>query len=201
MKRLILLCAAALWLTAPFALAHSGRTNSEGCHTNRKTGDYHCHGIKSSAPAKAKSKAAAPVAQAPREFTATVQRVTDGDTIIVRTNDFEDIKIRLYGIDAPESKQKGGAEAVAALRPLQGQIVTVTEMDTDRYGRTVGLVELDGVSVNLGLVAQGHAWHYPQYCKQELVCGQIKAAEGEARQKKAGLWAGSPVEPWKWRRK
>ena len=26
------------------ALAHGGGTNADGCHTNRKTGDYHCHG-------------------------------------------------------------------------------------------------------------------------------------------------------------
>jgi endonuclease YncB( thermonuclease family) len=88
------------------------------------------------------------------------------------------------------------------LRPLQGQLVTVTEMDTDRYGRTVGLVSLDGASVNVNTVAQGHAWFYPQYCKQEPVCGRIKAAEAEARQKKVGLWAtDTPVEPWKWRQK
>lgn len=28
------------------ALSHSGRTNSEGCHNNRKTGQYHCHNKK-----------------------------------------------------------------------------------------------------------------------------------------------------------
>jgi len=27
-----------------FVYAHGGRTNAEGCHTNRKTGEYHCHG-------------------------------------------------------------------------------------------------------------------------------------------------------------
>jgi hypothetical protein len=31
------------------ALAHSGGTNADGCHNNRKTGDYHCHGAKRSA--------------------------------------------------------------------------------------------------------------------------------------------------------
>src|SRR5687768_8956794 len=33
---------------APSALAHGGGTNAEGCHNNRKTGDYHCHGGNSS---------------------------------------------------------------------------------------------------------------------------------------------------------
>ncbi|AXE63606.1 hypothetical protein BBF93_04755 [Hyphomonas sp. CACIAM 19H1] len=39
--------ASALMLAAP-ALAHGGGLNAEGCHTNRKTGDYHCH--RSSSP-------------------------------------------------------------------------------------------------------------------------------------------------------
>jgi endonuclease YncB( thermonuclease family) len=47
-----------------------------------------------------------------REFTATVIRVTDGDTLVVRTAEFEDVKIRLFGIDAPESRQER-----AGLRP------------------------------------------------------------------------------------
>lgn len=38
------------------AFAHGGRTNSEGCHKNRKTGDYHCHGGKTAAPAKKNAK-------------------------------------------------------------------------------------------------------------------------------------------------
>ena len=82
-------------------------------------------------------------------ISAVVLRVSDGDTIVVRTADFEDIRVRLYGIDAPESKQPGGVEATKALRVLQGQRVTTREMDTDRYGRMVGLVEYAGRSVNL----------------------------------------------------
>lgn len=38
MKKLFLLV-----VSATFLLAHSGGTNSAGCHTNSKTGDYHCH--------------------------------------------------------------------------------------------------------------------------------------------------------------
>ncbi|MDR1044567.1 MAG: hypothetical protein LBP33_05540 [Candidatus Adiutrix sp.] len=57
------------------------------------------------------------------DFTATVIRITDGDTIVVRTVDFEDIKVRLYGIDCPERNQPGDPEATAYLRPLQGRTV------------------------------------------------------------------------------
>jgi len=135
-----------------------------------------------------------------KEFTATVIRVTDGDTLVVRTADFEDVKIRLYGIDAPESNQDSGAEATEALRPLQGRQVTILEMDTDRYARTVALVEYKGQSVNLRQVEQGWAWHYVKYCKAEPICGRIKAAEAEAKAAKWGLWAGAPVAPWEWRK-
>lgn len=41
MKKLIAAVLAALAVSA--VLAHSGGTNSSGCHTNRKTGVYHCH--------------------------------------------------------------------------------------------------------------------------------------------------------------
>lgn len=41
-------------LASPITLGHSGGTNADGCHTNRKTGDYHCHSP------KAKPRAAPP---------------------------------------------------------------------------------------------------------------------------------------------
>ena len=142
------------------------------------------------------STAAAPA----RQFQATVLRVSDGDTMVVRTMDYEDLKIRLYGIDAPEKDQEGGAEAGAALRAIQGRLVTIVEMDIDRYGRLVGLVEHEGRSVNLDLAARGLAWHYRQYCRAQPICGQIEAAEAEARAAGRGLWAGRPMPPWEWRR-
>jgi hypothetical protein len=43
----------ALLLGCGFAYAHSGGTDAQGCHTNRKTGDYHCHGSKASSAAAA----------------------------------------------------------------------------------------------------------------------------------------------------
>ena len=119
---------------------------------------------------------------------------------MVRTDDFEDIKVRLYGIDAPESKQEGGATATAALKVIQGRRVTIIEMARDRYGRLVALVEHEGRSVNLDLVAQGWAWYYGQYCKAQPICGEIKAAEAKARATAMRLWAGAPTAPWEWRR-
>lgn len=134
------------------------------------------------------------------DYQATVQRITDGDTIVVRTADFEDIRVRLYGIDAPERNQPGGKEAGAFLRPLQGRLVTIIEMDVDRYGRTVALVESGGRSVNVEIVAAGWAWLYERYCRAD-VCAEIKAAESEARAARRGIWAGEPAPPWEWRRR
>jgi hypothetical protein len=51
------LLASLVTLGGPAALAHSGGTNADGCHTNRRTGDFHCHGAKRSAPARAPAAA------------------------------------------------------------------------------------------------------------------------------------------------
>jgi hypothetical protein len=48
-----LVMASAMWLKPVTATAHPGGTNAEGCHTNRSTGDYHCHKPKLPAPGKA----------------------------------------------------------------------------------------------------------------------------------------------------
>lgn len=61
MRRALIL-GAALVITAAPGFAHSGRTNSEGCHTNRKTGDYHCHGKKKPASSTAKPAPTPPAA-------------------------------------------------------------------------------------------------------------------------------------------
>jgi hypothetical protein len=44
MRGLALFSLLAMSFAAPGALAHPGGLNAEGCHNNRKTGDYHCHG-------------------------------------------------------------------------------------------------------------------------------------------------------------
>jgi hypothetical protein len=62
-----LCCALALLSACGLAAAHSGGTDAQGCHTNRKTGDYHCHGGKktaAAAPAAPTAPAAASVTPA-----------------------------------------------------------------------------------------------------------------------------------------
>jgi hypothetical protein len=52
MRTLVILSLLVLPVAAPPALAHGGGLNAEGCHNNRKTGDYHCHRGTGSAPAR-----------------------------------------------------------------------------------------------------------------------------------------------------
>jgi len=135
----------------------------------------------------------------PRELSAEVVRVSDGQTLAVLTTGLEGLKIRLYGLECPDPDQPGGSLAAAKL--LQGLTVKVTALSTDSQGWTSALLENDGKSVNLDFVEQGLAWHYPPGCQVQPACGQMRAAEQAARAAKRGLWAGdNPVPPWEWRK-
>ena len=127
--------------------------------------------------------------------------VTDGDTIRVLSPDRREVRIRLYGIDAPERRQPYGTTSRDYLADLvHRREVTVRPVDTDQYGRVVGLVEASDVIVNREMVAAGLAWVYPQYCRLQA-CDEWREMETEAKADRRGLWADKePVAPWVWRR-
>ncbi|MCZ6643404.1 MAG: thermonuclease family protein [Gammaproteobacteria bacterium] len=126
-----------------------------------------------------------------------VVKITDGDTLTLLVND-EQLKIRLSDIDTPKRKQPFGTRAKQALSELAfGKQARVIEVTTDRYGRIVGRVFVDGIDVNRELVAQGYAWVYRKYSKD----AELLRLEAEAKQKGLGLWADpNPIPPWEWRR-
>ncbi|MGD9950550.1 MAG: thermonuclease family protein [Desulfobulbus sp.] len=128
-----------------------------------------------------------------------VVNVSDGDTIKV-LHDGQQVKIRLYGIDCPEKAQAYGQKAREMTTSMvAGRTVDVEVKDTDRYGRSVGLVSIDGVSLNEAMVRNGYAWVYRQYCK-ELFCSDWIDLESVARQQQKGMWADPHiVPPWDWR--
>ncbi|MDR3134801.1 MAG: thermonuclease family protein [Deltaproteobacteria bacterium] len=130
-----------------------------------------------------------------------VERVADGDTIQLLTSDYERVRVRLYGIDAPEKDQEGGDQSLLALKNLiDGQEVTVDVLDVDQYSRLVGLIYLGDLSVSLAMVEQGEAWVYDQYCKAKEVCQGFRAAQAKARSSNIGLWANpSAKPPWEHR--
>ncbi|KAL5671124.1 hypothetical protein ACJX0J_015430, partial [Zea mays] len=73
-------------------------------------------------------------------------------------------RIRLRGIDAPESAMPYGKEAKEALLKLvQGKSLKVYVYDEDRYGRCVGDIYCDGVFVQEQMLKKGFAWHYTAY--------------------------------------
>ena len=106
-------------------------------------------------------------------------------------------KIRLYGIDAPESRQAFGQKSKQHLSSLVfGKDICVKVHNTDRYGRTVGTVFVDGKDINLAMLQAGLAHHYKRYDNSPAYA----AAETEARQNRRGLWSDpNPTPPEQFR--
>ena len=93
----------------------------------------------------------------------TVTRVVDGDPFYVDTG----AKIRLYGIDCPESDQRYGDEAAAFIKRLcLGKTVRLSCLYNDQCGRKICKVRLsDGSDLNRLLLENGLAWVYSRYCR------------------------------------
>lgn len=135
-------------------------------------------------------------------FQGKVVAVSDGDTITVRKGR-QEAKVRLYGVDCPESRQPYGKTAMAfTSKYCLGKDVRVEAIGRDPYGRYVGRVflldEPHGESLNEALVREGLAWWYKDYAPREE---RLKELEVEARQARKGLWSDDhAVAPWQWRR-
>jgi len=127
-----------------------------------------------------------------------VVRVSDGDTFTGLDDAHREVKVRLHGIDAPESKQAFGTVARKALADLvAGKVVSVEEVDRDRYGRVVGRVTIGEKFVNAEMVRAGLAWRYVTYDKRN----EFGKLEDDARRLRRGLWDDAhPVAPWEWRK-
>ena len=126
-----------------------------------------------------------------------VDRITDGDTIVLRGS----TRVRLHGIDTPERDQPYGSEATAALESMVEGSVYILEVDTDRYGRTVGQLyhSTDGYDINASMVRAGFAWWYERYAPTSEL---LEDYQGEAQGARKGLWESEdPMPPWEWRRR
>lgn len=132
----------------------------------------------------------------PSSRTVKVVGVVDGDTLSVIT-DVTVIKVRLKGIDAPESHQDFGTQAKKALSDkVFGKKVVLVGDEKDRYGRLLADVYADGRWINWELVKEGWAWHYLAYSNDE----KLTAAEMVARSNRTGVWSHpEPVSPWDFR--
>jgi len=131
-------------------------------------------------------------------FRGRIERVVDGDTFQVRDMVGNRAKIRLWGIDAPETAQPYGPAATKGARDLaEGEPCAVEVVDTDQYGRIIGIVEADSYNVNASLVKSGLAWHDQKYAAG---ADALREMEQEARSAGRGLWdQESPIPPWQYR--
>lgn len=125
--------------------------------------------------------------------------VADGDTIRVLV-DRREVKVRLFGIDCPESNQAFGTQAKKFTSGLAfGRDVQVISRGEDRYGRVLGYVLLpDGTNLNEEIVRHGMGWWYEQYAEDEF---RLKGLQALAKRGRVGLWRDKrPMPPWEFRR-
>jgi endonuclease YncB( thermonuclease family) len=126
--------------------------------------------------------------------------VIDGDTL-----EIHETRIRLWGIDAPESNQlcrgedslpyRCGAKAANELDTfIARRPVSCIPISLDRYRRTVATCSVSNVDLGEWLVSNGLAIDWPEYSK-----GKFDAIQHEAEHAGRGIWTGSYVEPWLYR--
>lgn len=138
----------------------------------------------------------------PAPFRAVVAgdaRVVDGDTLQVA-----DTRIRLEGIDAPETGQTcsradgslwgcGNAASAELERLVRGQTVSCDATGLDKYGRTLAVCFVAGIDINADIVKRGFAWAFVRYSSR------YTAQEAEARAAHAGIWQGAATPAWEYR--
>ncbi len=136
-------------------------------------------------------------------------KVVDGDTIKINSK-----KIRLYGIDAPEKKQKckkiyltisfmsftkdymcGEVSTQKLIKKINKQKLNCNILDVDRYKRLIGECFKRNINLNSWMVSNGFAVAYRKYSKKYV------SDEINAKNKKLGIWQGKFEMPWDYRRK
>ena len=139
------------------------------------------------------------------ELVGKVIKVSDGDTITVIDSNNQKHKVRLKGIDAPESQQVYGDISTQSLAELVYDKEVVVNWDKkDKYYRILGKVIVDGRDANYEQLKKGLAWYYKQYEKDLNDEDKKKYSEAEewARNYTEGLWADlNSIPPWEYRRK
>jgi endonuclease YncB( thermonuclease family) len=151
----------------------------------------------------------------------TVERVSDGDTLVVKDTNGKKINVRFACVDAPEvphtNKEKSsklvrdvnqfgwGAKAQARVQQLVqqgGDRVTLTITDSDRYGRKVAEVRLkDGTFIQQVLLREGLAKAYRPYLNKCPSKDIVQQTEAQAQQQKLGIWSDKKfVDPWEYRK-
>lgn len=136
----------------------------------------------------------------PRSIHVTIVKVSDGDTVQGETLEGTKLKIRLYGIDAPEIAhgklpgQPMGKESLIVLKnKVLNKNVKIDLLDVDRHHRIVAMLWMGSRNINLEMVREGYAEAYREYLKDPYRLSFMEA-EKEARTAKKGIWALEPYE-------
>ena len=136
-------------------------------------------------------------------------KVVDGDTIKINSK-----KIRFYGIDAPEKKQKckktyltisfmsftkdymcGEVSTQKLIKKINNQKLNCNIIDVDRSKRLIGECFKRNINLNSWMVSNGYAVAYRKYSKKYV------SDEINAKNNKLGIWQGKFEMPWDYRRK
>jgi len=126
-------------------------------------------------------------------------RVVDGDTISIGAT-----RVRLEGIDAPESAQTcqrkwfgswpcGTAATAQLVKIIGDKPVTCSPRGLDKYGRTLAVCFVEGHDINAMMVREGYAWAYVKYSRSYVL------EEAQARIEGVGIWQGEAVPAWEFR--
>jgi endonuclease YncB( thermonuclease family) len=158
---------------------------------------------------------AVPIAASAQPQRCLIVGISDGDTVTARCGTqgaYQQVKVRINGIDAPERRQAFGERARQAMSDLVfGKEADLNCFKTDRYGRSVCKIMVTPASAptgpktldaGLAMVTIGMAWSYRAYAREQTPQerGQYEFAEIEAKAKHVGLWRDSdPEPPWEWR--
>ena len=145
-------------------------------------------------------------AWAGRIIEGVVRAVYDGDTLLLATRQQSHLKVRLYGIDAPETAkpdapgQPFGAVARRTLMfKIMGRQVAAEVVEIDQYQRAVAVIRYAGRDINREMVSDGLAWAYRQYLTGPYTSEYI-GAEQASRARHKGLWRdANPLPPWEFR--
>jgi endonuclease YncB( thermonuclease family) len=133
------------------------------------------------------------------EIVSGVPRIVDGDTVQIGST-----KIRLSGIDAPETDQlclDGKGEDWACGVASRDQLIKFSDgrgwdcdiLGTDRYGRSLGKCFVEGEDISSWMVRSGWAMSFVRYSHE------YDHDEARAREVGVGLWSGAFIAPWDWR--